>query len=162
MENTLRHERPLSEGPSAQAVQVSLALADMPGRFEQLWAYESPEGGFVVASLPFFARGIAFGDLVEVSQPGQEVTRVVRQSGLRTVRACFTDRSSVTSRHEAVHGKIEALRLPSEWHGGGYVAVLVRSFEDQEAVLRALAPQLQAGIMVAEVEPEPFPCVADA
>jgi hypothetical protein len=74
----------------------------MPGRFEELWAHESPGSGSEVSCVRFFARGIAFGDLIAASPPDFVVSAVIKHSGLLTLRACFSGPSIASSSHEAV------------------------------------------------------------
>ena len=125
----------------------------MPGRFEELWGLESAEGGFVVSSLPFFARGLAFGDLVLASPPEFNITSIVKRSHLFTLRACFTSKAHAASSHEAVHEALIRLGLPFEWRGSGYFAVLLRAAAEAEVVLAALASVVPAGGLSSEVEP---------
>ena len=133
----------------------------MPGRFEELWAHESPEGGFVISCLPFFANDPSFGDLVAVSHPGFQVSRVLKRAGLRTFRGCLSDRSLSAQHHEPLHARLKDLGFPFEWHGSSYFAVLLRGFPDQTAVIHAFEAEVGAGILHTEIAPEQFPAPAE-
>lgn len=152
----LRHPNPLLSGPGCRPIWISLDSCEMPGRLDELWAYKRPEGGFVVACLPFFARGVAFGDLLAAEPPDFLVSGIIERSGLRTLRACYVEPSHANARHGVLHAKLEALGLPNEWLGGGYVSILLRDYADQQAALSALSDELAARSMQYEVEPTPF------
>jgi hypothetical protein len=135
---------------------VDLSRFGMQGRFEHLTILSSPAGGYVVACLPFFTRGIAFGDLVAVEGPENRFCHVVERSGLRTLRAAFTDQSLAEKDHPELHQVIYEMGHPHEWHGSGYLAVLIRSLADQQQVADGLNKWIADGTLLCEVDPEPF------
>jgi hypothetical protein len=128
----------------------------MPGRYERLIVQPSPDGNYVVACLPFFSYGIQFGDVVELGEPDHEFKRVLKESGLRTLRFAFNDAARAENAHEELHGRLIASGLPHEWHGAGYLAVLLRSAGDQNLALICLGKFVDNGDGVWEVNPEPF------
>jgi hypothetical protein len=135
---------------------VNLAPFGMPDRYERLVVVPSSEGNYVVACLPFFTYGIQFGDLVELRRPGNAFERVLKCAGLRTLRFAFSDPARADEAHEELHGKFVASGLPHEWHGAGYLAVLLRNLGDQERALRCLGEFAEEGNGCWEVDPEPF------
>jgi hypothetical protein len=142
--------------PEAATMTVSLAPFGMPDRYERLIVVPSPEGNYVVACLPFFSYGIQFGDLVKTQQPGNSFERVLKPSGLRTLRFAFNEPANADERHEEIHGQFFATALPHEWHGTGYLAVLLRNSQDQEQALACLTSAVENGVGSWEVDPEPF------
>jgi hypothetical protein len=140
--------------PEAETMMVDLASFGMPGRYERLIVVPSPTGNYVVACLPFFSYGIQFGDLVKVRRPGKAFERVLKCGGLRTLRFAFDELTRAAEAHEELHRRIIATRLPHEWHGAGYLAVLLRNLRDQKRALASLAEFADDGSW--EVDPEPF------
>jgi hypothetical protein len=157
MTTVVDHPRPcMPSPPEATTMTVSLAPFGMPDRYERLIIVPSPEGNHVVACLPFFTYGIQFGDLVELREPGNEFKRVLKCAGLRTLRFAFNDPTRDDDAHEELHGKFVASGLPHEWHGAGYLAVLLRNVGDQERALTCLGVFAEEGNGCWEVDPEPF------
>jgi hypothetical protein len=140
--------------PEAVTMTVDLAPFGMPGRYERLIVAPSPEGNYVVACLPFFSYGIQFGDLVELRQPGNAFERVLKCAGLRTFRFAFNEPTRAAEAHAELHGRVLDSRLPHEWHGAGYLAVLLRNLRDQEHAVACLGGFADNGSW--EVDPEPF------
>jgi len=138
---------------------VDLGTFGMPGRFERLTIVPSREENYVVACLPFFAYGIHFGDLVAVQGQDNRFDRVLNASGLRTLRIAFTDASLMQEHHESIHAKIIGCGLPHEWHGSGYMSVLIRNPDDQERILSSVGEFIRDGCGGSwewEVDPEAF------
>lgn len=157
MTNVVDHPRPCMPSPrDAATMTVNLAPFGMPDRYERLIVEPSPEGNYVVACLPFFTYGIQFGDLVELGEPDHEFKRVLKGAGVRTLRFAFNDSTRAEKAHEELHGKFIASGLPHEWHGSGYLAVLLRSARDQKRALNWLGKFVENGDGAWEVDPEPF------
>jgi hypothetical protein len=95
-----------------------------------------------------------FGDLVELRQPGNAFKRVLKGGGLRTLWFAFHDPARGDEAHEELHGKVLATRLPHEWLGTGYLAMLLRNLRDQRRALACLTEFADDGTW--EVDPEPF------
>ena len=53
--------------------------------------------------------------------------RVLRHAGSRTLRFAFNDPTRAEEAHQELHGRVIASGLPHEWHGAGYLAVLLRN-----------------------------------
>jgi hypothetical protein len=157
MNNVADHPCPCMPTPvGATKMIVDVGPFGMPGCVERLVVEPSPAGGFVVACLPFFSYGIQFGDLVEVQERGQVFERVVKSSGLRTLRIAFRKKDTARHRHERIHGELVKSGLPHEWRGFGYVSVLVRDLSDQERALSCVADDVRDGTVSWEVDPAPF------
>ncbi|WP_164008419.1 DUF4265 domain-containing protein [Pyxidicoccus trucidator] len=70
-----------------------------PADYEGLWARPLGDGVFQIDNVPFFARGIAWGDIVSASMVEQELRfqEVVRPSGHSTLRLIIHDEQDVPS-----------------------------------------------------------------
>lgn len=155
--NIVHHPRPcIPQSADAITTSVDLAPFGMPARQELLIVEPSPTGNYVVSCLPFFTYGIQFGDLVEIRSPGNEFLRVLKSAGLRTLRFAFRDSNLAGRAHEELHRKFLASRLLHEWHGSGYLAVLLRHTEDQERALQCLGEFAEKEMGEWEIDPEPF------
>ncbi|MBS0260861.1 MAG: DUF4265 domain-containing protein [Planctomycetes bacterium] len=151
---TVRHLHPACEPKIRRIVRVDLTPNGMPGKTEELCCDEVAPGKYVVCCLPFFAYGIAFGDLISAPAENLQFASVLRHSGLRTLRACFVEHSLAATLHEPVHAILSSLRHPHEWHGNGYFAVLLPDQQAEEETLKALAEFVENGILTHEVEPD--------
>src|SRR5262249_39097847 len=140
----------------AETMTVSLAPFGMPDRFERLIVVPSPEGNYIVGCLPFLSYGIQFGDLVELQKPGNEFKRVLKRAGLRTLRFAFNDPTRADEAHEELLGRVVACGLPHEWHGVGYLAILLRHVQDQDRALACLKDYAAERTGCWEIDPEPF------
>ncbi|MCH8963512.1 MAG: DUF4265 domain-containing protein [Planctomycetes bacterium] len=65
-------------------------------QIETLWAREAGEGLYVIDNIPFFVRGVSWGDIVSVEQSSNELLfkEVVRSAGHCTIRIIFLDSSA--------------------------------------------------------------------
>lgn len=70
-----------------------------PADYEGLWARPLGEGLFQIDNVPFFARGIAHGDIVSASEGTQEFRflEVVKPSGHSTLRLIVHDENDIPS-----------------------------------------------------------------
>lgn len=135
---------------------VDLEPFGMVNRCERLAVAPAPAGNYTVACLPFFTYGIHYGDIVEVEETSNEFLRVVKDAGLRTLRFAFNDLNFAVQSHEKLHGELVAADLVHEWHGAGYLAVLIRSVEDQNRALSCLGEFASEPWGSWEVDSEPF------
>ncbi|MFP2906906.1 DUF4265 domain-containing protein [Pyxidicoccus sp. 3LFB2] len=70
-----------------------------PADYEGLWARPLGGGEFQIDNVPFFAKGIAYGDVVSALAVNQELQfrQVVRPSGHATLRLIIYDEEDVAS-----------------------------------------------------------------
>lgn len=70
-----------------------------PADYEGLWALPVGDGLFRIDNVPFFARGIAWGDIVSATVEQQELRfiHVVRASGHSTLRLIIHDAKELPS-----------------------------------------------------------------
>jgi hypothetical protein len=73
-----------------------------PADYEGLWALPVGEGLFQIDNVPFFARGLAYGDIVSATVEQQELRfqEVVRPSGHSTLRLIIYDEKDIPSVRE--------------------------------------------------------------
>lgn len=97
----------MSEAGQKERVKISVALEKdeddyPPADFESLWATSLGEGLYRVENIPFFAEGIALGDVIS-ARPEQDLLRfqgVVQPSGHRTLRVMVYDKQEVPAVRE--------------------------------------------------------------
>jgi hypothetical protein len=88
-----------------------------PADYENLWVTFAGGGHYKVVNIPFFATGIALGDIVE-AQPEQGLLRfrrVVHPSGHSTIRVIVYDKGEVASVRDFFKGmgcSIEQSHIP--------------------------------------------------
>lgn len=94
----------MSKAPLGDRVKVVVKLEKdeddyPPADYEGLWARPLGEGLFQIDNVPFFAKGIAWGDIVSASELEQELRflAVVRPSGHSTLRLLINDEKDVPS-----------------------------------------------------------------
>jgi hypothetical protein len=70
-----------------------------PADYEGLWTRPLGEGLFQIDNIPFFARGIAWGDIVSALRVEQELRfqEVVKPSGHSTLRLIIHDEKDIPS-----------------------------------------------------------------
>lgn len=73
-----------------------------PDDWETVWAYEVEDGLYSLDNVPFFARGVSWGDVVSVEREGDELhfKEVVRPSAHSVLRVIVFDQSEVDGLHE--------------------------------------------------------------
>ncbi|MEU6770672.1 DUF4265 domain-containing protein [Streptomyces sp. NPDC046759] len=102
---------------------VGLDAFDLPGMLEQLWLREvGVEGSYEVCCIPFYAYGLALGDVVEKGE-SETVNRVVKKSGRRVLRVLFAEPRPLTDSRSALRRAVESAGLLSEWNGDRHVAI---------------------------------------
>jgi hypothetical protein len=97
----------MSETRMEERVKISVALEKdeddyPPADFESLWASPLGEGLYRVENIPFFAEGIALGDVIS-ARPDQGLLRfqgVVQPSGHKTLRVIVYDKREVSAVRE--------------------------------------------------------------
>ena len=92
--------------------------------FEQLWTRRVADDLFQLCCIPFFAFGMALGDVVRAeASSGYVVKEVVRRSGNGVARVAVTRRDNEHEVHAKVHDLLGRLEYLYEWYATGYVAV---------------------------------------
>ena len=73
-----------------------------PDDWESLWAFETEQGLYAIDNVPFFARGISWGDVVSVERQGDDLyfKEVVRRSDHSVLRVIVFDTSKVGEMHD--------------------------------------------------------------
>jgi hypothetical protein len=83
-----------------------------PDEWESLWAYEVESGLYSIDNVPFFARGVSWGDVVSVERHGDELhfKEVVRPSRHSVIRVIVYDTSKVGEMHD----KLKKMKCDTE------------------------------------------------
>lgn len=89
-----------------------------PDDWETLWAYEIEPGLYSIDNVPFFARGVSWGDVVSAEREGNELhfKEVVRPSDHSVLRVIVHDPSKVGEMHDKLNelgNDTEQSHLPS-------------------------------------------------
>lgn len=122
MTEIITHSAPVWGTKSNFIIRVSLNDSGMTGGTEQLWARQIDQLTFEVCCIPFFAYGLALGDVVECSPEFTIQTRL-NCSGHQTLRVAIADFENQHKIHEALHGWVLTTGLLHEWYSQGYLAV---------------------------------------
>ena len=123
-----------------------------PVDYEEIWSTPSGEGLFRIENIPFFARGLARGDIVSaVAEQDQDqqvlrIQEVVEVSGHSTIRLLIKHEESVP----AIVEKFERQGCESEITFGNLVALDVPPSVSLEEILE----KLEMGFAQAEWEYE--------
>ncbi|MFF4535538.1 DUF4265 domain-containing protein [Streptomyces aureus] len=137
------HDDPVHRTASGHLARVDLAPFDLEKSIEQLWLSKA-EGGYEVCCIPFWAYGLALGDVVAVSDNGY-ISGIVRKSGRRVLRVLFLEpRPSMDSR-VPLRSVLESAGLLSEWNGDRHVAIDVPDESAMRQVYDVLNPEIQNG-----------------
>ena len=86
------HEAPVWRDRADFIIAAQLRAADLPNRWEQLWARQLGGGAFEVCCIPFFLYDLALGDVVATDATDERdyvVSRVLRASGRFVFRVWF-------------------------------------------------------------------------
>ncbi|MFJ8495930.1 DUF4265 domain-containing protein [Streptomyces sp. NPDC094038] len=117
------HEEPVWRGGTHFMAMVDLTPFDLPGMLEQLWLREANgEGVYEICCIPFYAYGVALGDVIEKGGSGS-VDRVIEKSGRRVLRVLFSEPRPVDDGRLALRRAVDSAGLLSEWNGDSHVAI---------------------------------------
>ena len=139
--NIATHDAPAA--PADFLIRVDLANHGMPDKIEQLWARRLAPDRFEIASIPFFAYGIALGDIVQTVQESSSefvVDHVAERSGHLLLRVGLTAYQTIPELHELLHREILRSGLKYEWHRAEYVAVDLPSRDLGNPLIEYLEP----------------------
>ncbi|MEU9603213.1 DUF4265 domain-containing protein [Streptomyces sp. NPDC048057] len=141
----ISHEEPVWRGEGNQLAMVDLRAFGLERMLEQLWLREASESGsYAVCCIPFYAYGLALGDVVRLNASGG-VERLVRKSGRRVLRVLFAeDRPSADSR-SALREAVDACGLLSEWNGERQVAIDVLDASIIQPVYDSVQEEIRNG-----------------
>jgi hypothetical protein len=147
------HSNPAWGGTADSTALVDLAGSGLPGRAELLNTRRETGDTHLVCCIPFFAYGIALGDIVRVRRlpdGSQSIERVVSKSGHKTSRIAVAQefRETVTP---LIHDLLDERRLVHEWHRAGFVAIDTGSDADLSSLVAALGDFVKSGAIEIEV-----------
>ncbi|MEW1778717.1 DUF4265 domain-containing protein [Streptomyces sp. NPDC086777] len=117
------HEDPAWRGENHEMAMVDLAPFDLPGMLEQLWLREvNEEGAYEVCCIPFYAYGVALGDVIEKGESGS-MDRVIEKSGRRVLRILFSESRPALDSRPMLRRTLDSAGLLNEWNGDRHVAI---------------------------------------
>ncbi|MFJ9639910.1 DUF4265 domain-containing protein [Streptomyces sp. NPDC101178] len=124
---------------------VDLAPFDLVGMREQLWLRKNEEdSGYEVCCIPFYAYGLALGDVVAKSGTGI-VYGVVSKSGRRVLRVFFADPRPPADSRPELRGAVHFVGLLSEWNGDRHVAIDVPDISLMQSVFDSVQKEIKNG-----------------
>lgn len=137
------HEDPAWRNEKNYMAMVDLAPFDLGGMLEQLWLREV-SGGYEVCCIPFYAYGLALGDVV--GKGGSDtVDSLISKSGRRVLRVFFAEPRPVVDSRSALRRAVESGELLSEWNGDRHVAIDVADISAMQPVFDSVQGEIQNG-----------------
>ncbi|MEV8094371.1 DUF4265 domain-containing protein [Kitasatospora sp. NPDC085879] len=139
------HEDPARRDEKNYVAMVDLAPFDLRGMLEQLWLREADEeGGYEVRCIPFYAYGLALGDVVEKSE-SETINRLIRKSGRRVLRILFTEPRPLADSRSVLREAVGSVGLLSEWNGDRLVAIDVPDISVMQPIFDSVHGEIQNG-----------------
>ncbi|MEV7860914.1 DUF4265 domain-containing protein [Streptomyces hirsutus] len=124
---------------------VDLAPFGLGGMLEQLWLRKLPEdSGYEVCCIPFYAYGLALGDIVGKSE-ADTIDRLIGRSGRRVLRVFFVDPRPSGDSRAALRSAVASANLLSEWNGEHHVAIDVPDVSAMQPVFESVQDEIQKG-----------------
>ncbi|MFJ2889560.1 DUF4265 domain-containing protein [Streptomyces sp. NPDC087305] len=124
---------------------VNLAPFDLVGMLEEILLRKSEEvDGYEVCCIPFYAYGLALGDLVSMND-SDVVDRVIGRSGRRVLRVLFTEPRPAMDSRSALREAADSAGLLCEWNGDGMVAIDVPDIAVMQPVFDSVHGEIQNG-----------------
>ncbi len=128
----------------APSFMLRAVLDDVGGgdNFEQVWTKRVGADRFELCCIPFFAYGMALGDVVRAdAATGYVIQAVEQRSGNGVVRVAVKRPEEVDAVHLRLHDLIGRLEYLCEWFDPGYVAVSLEPgrFHDEFFRVRRVA-----------------------
>ena len=151
---TITHDFPVWREKANFILAAPLKGADVPSewRWEQLWARQVKANVFEICCVPFFAYGIALGDLVSTSTvEGKHYTvdRILKRSGHTTYRIWFLDVEGWNSVVENIRNLDCAVE--QRWNNSKLIAVDAHTIEVKKSLERYLRELDSVGVITYEV-----------
>lgn len=138
------HEDPVWRREKNYMAMVDLAPFDFGEMLEQLWLREVDGGGHEVCCIPFYAYGLALGDVVGKSGP-DTVDSLTSKSGRRVLRVFFAEPRPSADSQSVLRSAVESAGLLSEWNGDRHVAIDVPDNSVMRPVFDSVQEEIQNG-----------------
>lgn len=124
---------------------IDLAPFELGGMVEQVWLRENEEGGgYEVCCIPFYAYGLALGDVVEKTD-SNTVGTLVSKAGHRVLRVFFAAPPPSADSRSALRVAVESAGLLSEWNVDRHVAIDVPGASAVQPVFAAVQGEIENG-----------------
>lgn len=136
------HDAPVWKVRANFLIFADLSAAEMPGRWEQLWARQLGESEFELCCIPYFAYGLALGDAVRTQPSGGRryvVAEAHARSGRRVLRLWL--KNAAAGGRERLLRHLESESPLHEWSSDNLLAIDVLP-GGPEAELSALLADL--------------------
>lgn len=106
-QDTIVHNFPIWREKANFILAVALTNPDVPSewKWEQIWARQIEENIFEICCIPFFAYGLALGDLVDtqtVEEKNYVIKSLVKSSTNQTIRVWILDLANKDSIVESI------------------------------------------------------------
>jgi Domain of unknown function (DUF4265) len=120
-----------------------------PVDVEGIWATRASEGGFIVDNTPFYARGIALGDVVAAVEVDGELyfSKILAEGGHGTIRILLKNQAQL----EEVSRRVEGFGCEIEYAPPRLIAVDVVPGAAVDELLGYLASEQEASRLGYEV-----------
>jgi Domain of unknown function (DUF4265) len=134
------HANPVRRPVPSFMLRAPLDDIEGGGNYEQLWTKRVGEDRFEVCCIPFFAYGLALGDVVRADAgSGYLIQSVAERSGNGVVRVAVKRREDVEAMHPRIHDLLGKLEYLHEWFAPGYVAVSLEAERSHDEFFKGLA-----------------------
>ncbi|WP_206308864.1 DUF4265 domain-containing protein [Streptomyces sp. A1136] len=139
------HEAPVWRDEKSLMAMLDLAPFDLQGMREQLWLRQvGVEGNYEVCCIPFYAYGLALGDVVQKNESGN-IDRLIRKSGRRALRILFAEPRPLSDSRSALRRAVHIAGLLSEWNGDRHVAIDVPNLSAMQPIFDCVQGEIQGG-----------------
>lgn len=125
------HPHPSWKNEADHIFRCTLKGADGRLEWEQMWGKRNEDGSIVLCCIPFFAYGLALGDIVEIDDDSF-FTDVKHRSENLTIRA-WTRQVSIDKKRSFIEDMLD-LTDAAEMHSDDLVAFSVSMIKSQEAL----------------------------
>ena len=134
--------------------QLTKVVVDLPNHWavggEGMWAKSLGDDLYEIRSVPFYAYGLSFGDVVRAVQPAPDkkpvVSELVRSGGHRTLRVSFSDSVAESERPNLLR-TLNQLKTSYEGANVRHFAIDIEPEGDYEAVCDRLADWEAQGLL---------------
>ncbi|MFC8827592.1 DUF4265 domain-containing protein [Streptomyces sp. NPDC057137] len=116
-------------------------------RGEQLYCHggsRTIEGSYEVCCIPFYAYGLALGDVVGRNESGA-VDRLISKSSRRVLPVYFAEPRPLTDTRSALRRAVESTGLLSEWNGDHQIALDVPDISVMQSIFNCVQEEIESG-----------------
>ncbi len=132
-QDTITHDFPVWREKANFILAVRLSNqpdVSQQWKWEQLWARQIEENIFEICCIPFFAYGLAIGDLVTTTPKEEKqyvIDKVIKKSGYQTFRIWILD----VNKKDSIIEKLTSLRYLVEVRGQNSKLIAINSMNNE-------------------------------